>query len=311
MKSGLLSYYKLSRAAKILKCDAEDILHWGCSNFVELSINLYEKPCALYVQGMSDKHLSDNKKIPVNQLGLNKFNEHCVFEIYEEYTGGDSNGKTFIGTASGLWRVSNSLLKGIESSSNVDVISLELSPSDFLEEELSYRLLSIDFIDLYIFKSDSDMQQLSPHRREYLSDINQEIEIGYDFTLEKGLNAFNKKTSLFKADINDLWITKKQLDILSSSIRNGFNLIHPVQPKKISFEIPHHSKERFASYREQVLKAAIYCREKYPVRCAKSFTEWASVIEENAPIIWPNDNEPPLTKDKIERILGAAVNLSV
>lgn len=72
---------------------------------------------------------------------------------------------------------------------------------------------------------------------------------------------------------------------------------------------PHHVAERFARYREQVLKAAIYCKETWPEQC-KTYRAWAELVDQKAQLFWPETGEPPLKPEQIERLLGSACKIA-
>ncbi|WP_156183743.1 hypothetical protein [Chromobacterium sp. LK1] len=98
-------------------------------------------------------------------------------------------------------------------------------------------------------------------------------------------------------------IENLQQDTPSKSIHHGLNTNPP--------KGPHPTAERFATYREQILRAAIYCLCNWPEKCKESNRDWAGFIDEKAPLFWPQTGRPPLTKDRIERLLGECQRLHI
>ncbi|HDC4320834.1 TPA: hypothetical protein O8L55_004790, partial [Enterobacter cloacae] len=95
--------------------------------------------------------------------------------------------------------------------------------------------------------------------------------------------------------------------ILSNDIAN--KIIHkPHESVGIkSVKLSKAVSERHAKKREVVLVAAIFCKEKYPNECSGSIRSWANCIEKRATELLYINGEPPLSIDRIERILGKAI----
>lgn len=80
-------------------------------------------------------------------------------------------------------------------------------------------------------------------------------------------------------------------------------------PKENITRPPHGGTERHAKTRELVLRAALYCKEKWPEQCGTTNREWACCIDEKAPLFWPGTGTPPMALDTIERLLGSIKKL--
>lgn len=63
-----------------------------------------------------------------------------------------------------------------------------------------------------------------------------------------------------------------------------------------------------AAKREEILKAAICCKNKWPEQC-KTYRAWAACIDDKAPLFWPDQGTPPMCRTEIERLLGKASKL--
>ncbi|MDE1714507.1 hypothetical protein PWG14_18545 (plasmid) [Chromobacterium amazonense] len=102
-----------------------------------------------------------------------------------------------------------------------------------------------------------------------------------------------------------LFITAKELKNLRNGLNNNLtiNEYNPIK-EMIKNTKPHGNAERFAVNREAILKAAIYCKSKWPEQCGETFREWAALIDQKASLFWPEEGEPPLSLDTIERLLG-------
>lgn len=104
-----------------------------------------------------------------------------------------------------------------------------------------------------------------------------------------------------KITIKQLFIMADQLEFLISG-KNANNKSGTSESKHIR---KHGNSERFATARESVLKAAIYCKDKWPEQC-NGYRSWAKLIDDKAPLFWPKDGKPPLSLERIERMLGQA-----
>jgi len=103
-------------------------------------------------------------------------------------------------------------------------------------------------------------------------------------------------------------ITTKQLFIMADQLEfliSGKNTNKKSGESESKHIRKHGNSERFATARESVLKAAIYCKDKWPEQCVE-YRSWAKIIDDKAPLFWPNDGKPPLSPERIERMLGQA-----
>jgi len=109
--------------------------------------------------------------------------------------------------------------------------------------------------------------------------------------------------------LNNLFLPALELKALQEkhSLESDNNRKPPTSQAVIK---PHGNAERFATYREAVLKAAIACKAEWPDRC-KTYRAWRETIEKEAYRFWPKDRVPPLNSEDIERNLGEASKLPV
>lgn len=121
---------------------------------------------------------------------------------------------------------------------------------------------------------------------------------------EKSSEENSKKTT-----IDHLFISRKELERLRIGQPNDASS----KPDRGQvFKAPHGNIERFAAKREPVLKAAIYCIANYHEQCIGSSgvlaTRLATLIDEKAALFWPVDGLPPLARQTIEEMLREALN---
>lgn len=270
-----LDYYRVSRAAKLIGCDVGDLIHWGAVDKIKL--------CVMLDMANSIFHSSvDVKKI---NNDLRDLPNHT-----EEFK--------------------------------------ELTRNSFIYNDDSIYTEGIEFFfkdDLFSFGSDDEGSlNIAYGHASGLWELEQRVLIKmemnnfYDdglIVLPSGEMSFEGFFCCLLPDSqgcritsNDLWITREHVErILSNDIAN--KIIHkPHESVGIkSVKLSKAVSERHAKKREVVLVAAIFCKEKYPNECSVSIRSWANCIEKRATELLYINGEPPLSIDRIERILGKAI----
>jgi hypothetical protein len=109
------------------------------------------------------------------------------------------------------------------------------------------------------------------------------------------------KKNADRTTIAHLFISHKELErIKENKPQDNATVQHEPQEHKPA----HGNVEWNAKRRESVLQAAIYCKIHYPEECSNNRL-WAEKIETSAMRFWPEGGgELPLSTDMIERLLG-------
>lgn len=109
-----------------------------------------------------------------------------------------------------------------------------------------------------------------------------------------------------KTTIAHLFLSRTEVERLEKGLpQEGVAQALKNQDKK-ERTVPHGNSERFANRREQILAAAIYCKERWPDRCSK-VADWVRCLEQNASVFWSRSEQPPSAPDTIARLLSSAL----
>lgn len=296
------SYCRIDRAARLLECEVDDLMSLGAMHKISLCLNLYRAKSMLYVRSDADSatkwfdslgsgNLGEGNKITeFSRLHLfsNRYDSDadsiCCVEKFEQLIDGGCISKP--GLAYGLWRLTNDL----------DVLQL------YGEKEFSWCDLSPCFPESsnpaiqLILLGDADTEQS-------LDDEN------VDFNEEEKYNI----------SINDLWVTaydiRRLLDCSGDYHLLDVSKFDESKLHKVNKDnIPHHSAERHARNREQVLMAALRFKEEqsnvFNDTCRKldgsiNFSAWARELISRPD--WFQGTELPIkTETKIADILKSA-----
>lgn len=114
-----------------------------------------------------------------------------------------------------------------------------------------------------------------------------------------------------RTTINHLFVaTSEVIRLKEGSVQDGIVIERQKNEGKQKGEAkkPHGNSEVAARKREEVLAAAIHCMKLNADECNKSGVAWAAMIDEKAALFWPDEGSPPLSRSKIERMLGKAVS---
>ncbi|MCG9026890.1 hypothetical protein LH462_03375 [Laribacter hongkongensis] len=123
-------------------------------------------------------------------------------------------------------------------------------------------------------------------RDDFSFDFIEELEVTHDaiYVMPPALQRFKQNVGSVS-----LWDTQNYLSHQATA----------TQPQQL-----HGNSERHARNRESVLKAAMCCKANWPSQCGTTNRELARLIDEKAGLFWPESCKPPLSLDRIERLLG-------
>jgi hypothetical protein len=276
-----LEYCRIDRAARLLGCEVEDIIHWGVIGAIDLGYKLTNMRGGLIVDDEQFTNSPDVKE----WFSSGDFFAHKQLSMYASFAvdmenslavkgAADSSAFSFSGEASGIWFISGTEIEFVFENGGFD-ISQELS------------------------------MVMAAH--------------SHDYGLCPMFAAMLEGDEIYRLSASNLVITRHCLLKLQRSIATGEvlpNILNSAelaqrarkQEATIKAGPPHHSAERHATNREAVLKAALYCKEYFPEQC-KTYRDWAYTIDQKAPLFWPKTGIPPLSRARIERLLGEAYKL--
>lgn len=309
-------YFRISKAAEILGCTADDLLHMGATGNAEIMAPVVAK---------------GQFEWPVDGDGL-EFPEVDVpfvveFDAKDRVILSVSDLASIEGKGWTIPRLFYAPSKARELIKNNPV-----SLSDALERENESKRLTIlkiekitEGIETQIaekFDTSDESDRLKATRARN-SLANWTASLSTPSVLTSEMSIFRERyfyvpwypvapveLDAEKTTINHLFILKKELLRLKNGQpqdnvvldRNKQMHEQTLKPKI------HGNTEINALIRESVLKAAIYCLNEFPDKCRKSNVSWAKLIDEKARLFWP-EGDPPLSRDKIERMLGDALKL--
>lgn len=276
-----LEYCKLDRAAELLGCKVQDILHWAAIRAINICVkdigdgglhNYFE------VDGVLENASSYMVKANNMVITLSNYSSLQFFESLDSDT--DESGLFPFGSAignrvefDGFW-----ILLRVDQLENKEVIEPPITLKPYASKFNIQGLLRI-----------CDYDEDGPVPGSFRS-----------------------------ISIHDLWILRPDLEKLHHSITTGEPLLNIYNDAELATEAKaqeqqtsnnkyHHRSESTAINREQVLAAAVNVRENYPDEC-QGFSKWAQAVYNHSHIYWPNLEEPPLSIEKTERIIASAIN---
>lgn len=281
-----MEYCSIEKAAKLLSCDIDDILHFGAIGAIRLGVYLDEHSCTLQV-------FKDNENL-VDLFCSPEIDEyptiiHSIFYVNENEDGYevDEDKMYFLlrGATRGFWEIDLCVLMGLEFGRKRLMEDVGLFP--FLKQEFKNHSMRLCINGV--------------HKKPFGIDVPE----GYKCN-SVWLNKAIEKSHLWilKDDIEFLY-KKRQEDVplFSAGFKDAdtspFNLIPP-----------HPNKERHAVNREKLYKAAIHILSAYPDECRGKMKEisaekWLSAIKNHI-------SEVPIlhiaNDDVILRHLRAAIN---
>ncbi|CDG86854.1 hypothetical protein [Xenorhabdus bovienii] len=310
-------YCRIERAAKYLKCEISDLINGGVNGKLSLCLKLnnvqgmllasspYERMNS-WVDSLSYGGAIANSLVKnLTPYSFYKFDNIYIQDngeavVYPYFNGDENNNDTIknnscaIGRAYGLWRIHRSL-EHIENKGIAYIDGTEFTPCSPTKDMSNMQFIIDENLStkVYTLEDDSDYHGIIDR------DTFENIAITH--------------ADLWIADIDIKRVIEKEYDFDALDIVHHYDvLINKKDKDKI--KEPHHTAERHAINREQVLMAAMRFREECPnvfdEECRKAdrsinFAAWAREII-SRPFLFPNHELTIKTEDKIAAILSNA-----
>lgn len=277
-----LEYCRITRAAQLLNCEVNDILHWGAVGAIRLSVMLDNAP-AIMVLSDEDGLIEDNAKYDdmmetlFSQLTQSP-NQELLLSKYSRIQPRQGSHTDVVFTyASGLWSLQTSVIQKLEQTDTaIDIANEAFLPLSSTNNSIEPSAASSNHID-----------NLAMYWEGCISEP--------EFILVP----------------EQLWITKDDLDVLYKHIQSGEELPHMsqrhmIKPKTQQSSTSERMSQVHAQTRELVYVAAIRSLALYPDEYKKSAIDWAEVLVNN----WDTLSESkriPLSVEKMVALLSSAM----
>ena len=285
-----VEYFRISKAANILGCTPDDLLHLGVNCKVEIMAPVLAEGIYLWaIRGEASgypeivddvkKYFDASQRVILSQFDLAKIEAIGWATPTRFYAPTQSHEIDKI-----LRMCAPDDLDGYEPN---DMISIATNERGRLTLSLKYSPVS--FLKL------TNTTQVSRRVRSYFM----------PWCSERETEQISEKTT-----IDHLFISKKEVIRLVAGIQLDNESIERLRnPGEPSLRPVHGNTENNANNRVQVLKAAIYCARKWPDLCKGSNAQWADtiVLPKNVDLFWPKKRKSPLKKEMIARLLGEAL----
>ena len=278
-------YFRINRAAEMLRCTADDLLHMGAMGNASilapvLSEGLFQWPVG------SDGIGFDEIEEPFKRAF--GFTDRVVLSM------NDLSKIEAVG-----WTVPNSFSSRKAAQDVIDNLqSFMFVPSEQPDEIISQRKEAGEVVETWVrhdskpWKPDSELLPL------------REIGLYAPWHAVHPIRKDAKKTT-----INQLFISKKELlRLIKGQPQDDMTLARKKKANEKKLEQVNGHTERHAATRETILKVAIYCKATWPDECGKSIRAWATQIDDMSHKFWEK-GVPPIGRESIERLLGEAVKL--
>lgn len=276
-------YFRISKAAELLGCTAEELLHLGVNYQIEIMAPVFSE--GIYKWAIEPESVGFPEIIGPVELYFNASDR--VLLSREDLAKIEAIGwaiPTFFYAPSKAQEFDDLLL-----SVSVPAALNKLAPKNtatISRRKADALISSITFSPTKLLKSDNE---LIPIRKEHY------------------YSAWYSDTESIvcpeKTTISSLFISKKELERLNSGQSMGDANLPRRWP---IFREPSKHDERHASKRESILVAAIYCKKKWPEKC-KKIPGWVATIENNQELFWTDKDEPLREHGGIMRLLSAAM----
>ncbi|EJB6840901.1 hypothetical protein MSD03_003983 [Salmonella enterica] len=338
----LREYYPIERAAELLECTIDDLIHWATVGYIRVYLNveqaygtvgifekqLYPKNINLITDGTKYKKIIDflNEEYE-NKSGRKEKDKNRLELLRVIYTAmidykNKSNDAEYLNKKElkylfdyltyldgGSFRESYctiSLLRNIYPNKNVNDIFD--NPSEYTKKFLSEHYNSIVMVRGFV--------GLGCHRAMRLRfEALKEVSVSNDIYLpESNLRVEIISDKEFNFRPEDLFILKSDfITIQNASMGNGgmekrylFGDDMGNNKHLININKKPHKAEFHALKREAVLQAALYMKVNHPDLC-KTNSAWANAIHDHAHKFWP-DGECVLKQETITKYLGKILN---
>lgn len=281
--SASMEYFKIAKAAELLGCSADDLLHMGVNCKLEiLAPVLLEGMCVWAIKPESAgfpeivgqvKHYFDAaERVHLSWTDLAKI----------EAIGWTC--PTFFYAPSKAQEIDeilqNSFPVSLAGCVEGDTISLSRNEGDKVMMSVTYAPLKL---------TEQSCESIELRKKHYLAAWYPEEEIvGHE-----------------KTTMDNLFISKNELFRLKAGRPNE----SAIKPERMELvRAPHGNTESNAKIELSVLKAAVYCYINSPKSCKSSHVAWAKTIDEKAGLFWKH-HLPPRASGWIERFLGEVLDV--
>lgn len=278
-------YFRINRAAEILKCTSDDILHFGAMGNASIMAPVISGGIFQWPVGIDGIGFDEIEEPFKREFGF----ADRVFLSMTDLAKIEAIG----------WTVPNHFSSPSAAQEVIDYLQTWISaPSEQPDEIISQREEAGVVVETWV------LSHLKPWKPD--SELTSLREIGL-YAPWHAVHPLQKEAN--RTTINQLFISKEELSrLINRQPQDNVALARKKKAtEKNSGQVNGHV-ERHASIRESILKAAIYCKAEWPDQCGESNRSWAEQIDAKAPLFWPK-GEPPLSRERIERLLGEAVKL--
>ncbi|CAK9884223.1 MAG: hypothetical protein XXXJIFNMEKO3_00605 [Candidatus Erwinia impunctatus] len=221
-----LDFCRISRAAQLLQCDPEDIIHWASNNHIQLCIKACNIHCDLLIPSLG----ADEKNLFIVEMMLsNKQNEFIskgskyikpnplvsiyldkIFDLSEEaeiekFSSLMMEGRGYPVAIDGLWGIDNRLFDNYD-------INTPPALGDQISPEYSMAIKALEVLSFQIPDSTSNLISNS----SFILKSPDDDDIFPDFIAMVGV--MDKPNNL---NLENIYITKKQIDKIHYAISAG------------------------------------------------------------------------------------------
>ena len=278
-------YFRLNRAAEILKCTADDLLHVGATGNALILAPVLAEGFFQWPVGVDGIGFDEIEEPFKRKFG---FTDRVVLSM-------DDLAKI---EAIG-WTIPNSFSSYSAAQEVIDNLqSCMFVPSDQPDEIISQREEEGVVVETWAHRDSKPWKpdsELLPLR-----------EIGL-YAPWHAVHSIRKDAR--RTTINQLFISNKELlRLINGQPQDDVALERKKKANEKKPEQVNGHTERHAATRETILKVAIYCKATWPDECGKSIRAWAMRIDDMSHKFWEK-GVPPIGRESIERLLGEAVKL--
>lgn len=345
----LREYYPIERAAELLGCTIDDLIHWAEVGSIQLCIKLNNAFGTLgkFAFGHLVNYIDFNIAIKGTQYedDLNNLEKsmreddsyyiekseiiyHAMVDYINEHRDINSLSKeTRFGFAQLEYLFRNYVAEDFSKIAKLN----KLSHKYFLENDKLHnigKLLRDESVAQYIVI----MNGFFALDCYFFSDVNMENEITIGNSTFTGNTIYMPENNLLldiivdedvNINVKDLFVLKNDFISIQKAIGDGSELSRKYFNHRGLFTMNEdnkidlnklsnkkpHIKELHSARRESVLRAAMYMRKNHPALC-ENYSYWADAIIDHAHKFW-DDGECPLSQKVIAKMLSESENHSL
>ncbi|HHX8357151.1 TPA: hypothetical protein ACVOYQ_001309 [Vibrio alginolyticus] len=264
-----LGYCSISRAAKILQCEKEDIEHYIKIGAIKCCIEMNDEVCHSDV--IFGSNVLDNKKAELLEKACADIDTELSFadildtDVTSRYGSRYGSVSAHLG---GIWKLSY-----LADAEGALLKSVTIEPDVNLVKSTSWNSDTVFFWGFHLEKVNKD------NLRILSSDLLELYDLLYvDITESNNLNN-------------------------NSVLRNNIAVVE-ARPKKK--DKTHGNAVNNAIKRQEILEFAIFVKHKWPEQC-EDCTKWANTIDQKAGLRWKDTGSPPLANSTIIDMLRNAL----